>query len=78
MSFARVIGSLALAALLAFWPVHSARADGPPDPRTVPALHGKAHAEHALTEFLSRRPVAAPAAVPVAVPAADPCDVSNG
>lgn len=78
MSPARVIGSLALAALLAFWPVHSAQADGPPDPRSVPAQHGKAHAEHSLTEFPTRRPVAVPVAVPQAVPAADPCDASSG
>ncbi|MFC1440877.1 hypothetical protein ABUW04_21690 [Streptacidiphilus sp. N1-10] len=78
MSLARVIGSLALAALLAFWPVHAARADGPPDPRSVPAQHGKAHAQHALTEFPSRRPVAVPVALHVPVPAADACDVTSG
>jgi hypothetical protein len=79
VSPARVIGSLALAALLAFWPVPTgmtaaAHADGPPDPRSVPAQHGKAHAEHSLTEFPTRRPVA----VPVALPTTDPCDVSSG
>ena len=68
MSIARVIGSLALAALLAFLPVPTdmtaaARAaDGPPDPRSAPAQHGRAHARHPLTEFPSRRPVAVPAA----------------
>ena len=92
MSLARVIGSLALATLLAFWPVPTGRtaaaqADGPPDPRSVPAQHGKADPQHSLTEFPTRRPVvlplplplpvSVPAPVSVAVPAADPCAASG-
>ena len=84
MSLARVIGSLALAALLAFLPVPTdmtaaARAaDVPPDPRSVPAQHGKAHVQRPVIELPTRRPVVVPVRVPVAVPqdapSADPCD----
>jgi len=82
VSLARVIGSLALAALLAFWPVPTGRtaawADGPSGPRSVPALHGKAHVQGPVIELPTRRPVVVPVRGPVVVPlgaaAADPCD----